>query len=183
MILTDKKRATIEDYEQLPEGAPYQLIGGELIMSPSPTRNHQDIASNIDFALKSFIIPRHLGRVYFAPLDVQLSDTDVYQPDILFIRQERLSLITSDRVNIAPDLVIEILSPSTAYYDLKHKKEVYYEHGVSEYWIVDPADESVEIMTRNGGFFRTESMQRKTGILHSPMFSDFSMKVEEVFAF
>jgi len=183
MLLTEKKRATIEDYERLPEGAPYQLIAGELIMSPSPTRFHQDISGVIEFALKLFIIPRDLGKIYDAPLDVELTDTDVYQPDILFIRKERLSLLQGDRIDIAPDLVIEILSPSTAYYDLKHKKEVYYQSGVQEYWIVDPADESIEIMVRDKEYYRTESLLRKTGVLQSPMFPGFSMKVEEVFVF
>jgi Uma2 family endonuclease len=183
MLLTKKKLATVEDYKRLPEGAPYQLIGGELIMTPSPTRFHQDISGNIEFALKSFILPRDLGRIYVAPLDVQLTDTDVYQPDIFFIRKERLRLLQGDRIDIAPDIVIEILSPSTAYYDLKHKKEVYYEHGVEEYWIVDPADESIEIMVRDSEYYRTEALFRRTGVLQSPMFPEFSMKVEEVFVF
>ncbi len=97
--------------------------------------------------------------------------------------KERAHLIGKKKFNIVPDLVIEILSPSNAYYDFTRKKEMYCEHGVSEYWIVDPEAETIEIMIKDGEFYRTESMVRKTGKLESPMFPGFSMKVEDVFAF
>ncbi|MEP7235999.1 MAG: Uma2 family endonuclease [Ignavibacteriota bacterium] len=182
MLLTTTKPANITDYGQLPEGAPYQLIGGELIMSPSPTRFHQDILSNLNSALRHYVIEHNLGKVYFAPLDVELGEYDVFQPDIIFIRKERLSLIKSDRIDIAPDMVIEILSPSSAYYDYSAKKSKYCEHGVEEYWIVDPEQESIEIMIKDGEYYRTDALLRKPSLLQSQMFPGFSMKLEEVFA-
>jgi Uma2 family endonuclease len=183
MPLTEPKQATIEDYERLPEGAPYQLIGGELIMSPSPTPFHQGILQNLAFALNGFVEKNTLGKVFVAPLDIQLTEQDVYQPDILFVRKERVHLIGRKKFNIIPDLVIEILSPSNAYYDFVPKKSKYAEHGVAEYWIVDPEAETIEIMVKDGESYRTESFTRKTGMIESPMLSGFSMKVEEVFAF
>jgi Uma2 family endonuclease len=183
MLLTETKRATIEDYQKLPEGAPYQLIGGELIMSPSPTRIHQDILGNLFSSLRAFIKSKDLGKIFIAPLDVELTEYDVYQPDIIFIRKERLHLLGGLRIDIVPDLVIEILSPSNAYYDLTHKKAVYCEQGVEEYWVVDPIEETIEIMTKDGAYFRTEAIVRKPVLLVSPMFSGFSMKLEDVFAF
>ncbi|MFI5263740.1 MAG: Uma2 family endonuclease [Candidatus Kapaibacterium sp.] len=182
MPLTEPNLATIEDYNALEEGAPYQLIGGELVMSPSPTLFHQEILANIYSALRAFINKKELGKIYFAPLDVQLSNSDVYQPDILFIRKERLHLLEGDRISIAPDLVVEILSPSNAYYDLTRKKAMYCEHGVEEYWIVDPEQETIELLVKDGTYYRTEAIFRKPAELHSPMFPGFSMKLEEVFA-
>ncbi len=183
MLLTTTKPATIEDYEQLPEGAPYQLIGGELIMSPSPTPFHQKISRNLFHALDAFVDSRNLGCVLYAPLDIRLTDEDVYQPDIIFVRQERVHLIGRKKFNIVPDLVIEILSPSTAYYDYSPKKAKYCEHGVEEYWIVDPEEETIEIMIKNGEYYQTDALLRKPAFLQSQMFPGFSMKLEDVFAF
>lgn len=183
MLLTTEKRSTKEDYERLPEGAPYQLIGGELIMSPSVVFFHQWILSNLMDALSPFVRKNRLGRMIVAPMDVYLTDDDVYQPDILFIRQDQLSKIDfNDRVHFAPDLVIEILSPSTAYYDYSRKKAIYCERGVKEYWIIDPQDKTIEIMVNDGKVFQTEALLREPAILESAMFPGFSMKVEEVFA-
>src|SRR5207248_4521550 len=84
MLLTERIPATIEDYEKLPEKAPYQLIGGELVMSPSPTPFHQGILDNFVFALGTFVRANNLGRIFVAPLDVRFSDYDVFQPDLIF---------------------------------------------------------------------------------------------------
>ena len=183
MLLTTEKHYTKEDYERLPEGAPYQLIGGELIMSPSPTFFHQEIIANILEKLRPFVRKNGLGQLALSPLDVHLTEDDIYQPDLIFIRKENLPLIgPHDRIHFVPDLVIEILSPSTAYYDYSHKKAVYCERGVKEYWIVDPEDKTIEIMVKDGNFYRTEALLRASAVLESAMFPGFSMKVEEVFA-
>src|SRR3989338_8169235 len=113
----NKKPYTYADYEKLPEGAPYQLIGGELIMTPSPVPYHQIISRNIGFELLKVNEQKKLGEVIFAPMDVYLSETETYQPDIIFISKDRLNIIGEKKIEAAPDLVIEILSPGTAYYD------------------------------------------------------------------
>ena len=184
MLLTKSKQATVEDYERLPEGAPYQLICGELIMSPSPNLFHQEIIANIDRTLGVFIHKNKPGKLIMAPMDLRLSDQDVYQPDLTFIRTENVAQLNPrGRLTVIPDLVIEILSPSTAYYDFTRKKAMYCECGIEEYWIVDPEVETIEIMVKDGMYYRTESLLRKPAMLHSAMFPGFSMKMEEVFAF
>lgn len=183
MLLTATKSATIEDYERLEEGAPYQLIGGELIMSPSPTPFHQRISRNLMRAIDEFVESTKLGWIFDAPLDVYFTDRDIYQPDLIFVRKERVHLIGRNKFNIVPDLVIEILSPSNAYYDLTRKKAIYCEHGVEEYWIVDPEEETIEIMVKDGSFYRTEFMIRKPALLESPMFPGFTMSSEDIFLF
>ena len=176
-------RQTYKDYEALPEGAPYQLIDGELIMTPDPTPLHQNIIGNIYQALRFFVESRKLGRAFLSPIDVRLTDIDVFQPDLIFVRKENVAKIGRDKLNVIPDLVVEVLSPSNAYYDLTHKKTIYAERGVEEYWIVDPKNETVEIFCREGNRFQSEAFFKNQDILESPMFPGFSMKLDEVFAF
>ena len=178
-----EKKATVADYERLPVGAPYQLIDGELVMTPSPTPFHQSIALNLAIVLGPFIIQNRLGKLFMAPLDVYLSDEDVYQPDLIFIRAERARNLQKDKLRIIPDLIVEILSPSNAYYDFTRKKEMYCERGVEEYWIIDPEMETVEIMRKKGDLYQTEKMLKGDAQLESGMFAGFQMKLSELFAF
>ena len=126
MALPERKRVyTYADYEKLPEGAPYQLIGGDLIKEPSPVPYHQILSKRIALELANFVENNGLGEVLYAPTDVYFSDKEVYQPDIMFISKERMNIIGEKNIEAAPDLIIEILSPSSAYYDLRHKMRVY----------------------------------------------------------
>lgn len=143
--ISEKKRYTYEDYAKLPEGAPYQLIGGELVMTPSPVPYHQIILMKIGTSIANYVMPKNLGLVLFAPIDVYLEEEETYQPDIIFISNKRMNIVGEKKIEGAPDLVIEILSPSTAYYDLRKKYWKYEEYGVKEYWIVDPDGRSVEV--------------------------------------
>jgi Uma2 family endonuclease len=184
MLLTAEKLYTAEDYQRLPEGAPYQLIEGELIMSPTPTNLHQDIVGNLFLKLQPFVLRNKLGKFVLSPMDVHLTEIDVFQPDLIFIRAENVhKRRPNDRIRFAPDLVVEILSPSTANYDYKRKKEIYCQSGVREYWIVDPDAETIEIMVNESGQYRTDAFLRKPGVLESAMFPGFSMMVEDVFEF
>jgi Uma2 family endonuclease len=176
-----KKQYTYEDYEKLPEGAPYQLIGGELIMVPSPIPYHQLIKRRIEFELIKFVEERMLGEVLDAPIDVYLSETETYQPDIIFISKERLNIIGEKRIESAPDIVIEILSPSTAYYDLRHKRRVYESSGVKEYWIVDPMEKGIEVYENINGEFKLYSQAQKTGRVDSTLLKGFGVELEKVF--
>ena len=180
MVETGKKKYTYDDYAKLPEGAPYQLIGGELVKSPSPTVLHQDIISALFRKLYPFE-DRGKGKVYFAPLDVYLSDTETYQPDLMFISNERLDIIKEKNIWGAPDLAMEVLSPGTAYYDLRHKKEVYAEHGVREYWIVDPMERSIEVYANRDGGFKQVSFAKQKGRVNSRLFSELTVSIPELF--
>ncbi len=131
-------RTMLEAYESLPEGTPIQLIKNQLIMSPSPLDIHQKIVGTLFNQLMNFVEKNKLGEVRVAPYDVHLDEQNVYQPDILFIAKENLHKIKENGLYGAPDLVIEILSPGTATYDKKEKKEIYERYGVKEYWMVDP---------------------------------------------
>ncbi|EIQ01374.1 hypothetical protein OpiT1DRAFT_05950 [Opitutaceae bacterium TAV1] len=140
MPATQAPPVTRHDFALLPEGPPYfQLIEGDLYMAPSPNFFHQDIAYNLTGILRDYLLRNPLGKLRFAPVDVYLSDLNAYQPDLLFIRKENLGIVKDHGIEGAPDLVIEILSPATAKYDLGPKRAVYARTGVQELWIVDPA--------------------------------------------
>lgn len=106
-----KEPYTYADYCLLPEGASYQLIGGKLVMTPAPNTYHQAISMRLIEKLLLFLAGKNLGLIFSAPIDVYLDEKETYQPDIIFVAQSRLNIIEKDKINGAPDLVVEILSP------------------------------------------------------------------------
>ena len=189
MLTTEKERKTAADYAKLPDSKErYELIDGELIMAPAPSSEHQDIVVYLIEKLGSLVRAKSLGKVYVAPYDVHATRYDVYQPDILFIRRDNLGIVKSDGVRGAPDLVIEILSPSTGYYDLKHKKDVYQQIGVKEYWIVDPMDKTVECFLNSPRGFETFYLGKQkndpssAGRAQCSVLPEFSIDLEELFS-
>lgn len=171
---------TYADYEKLPEGAPYQLIGGDLVKEPSPVPYHQMVSIRIVFELVKFVEERDLGIVLDAPMDVYFSDTEVYQPDIMFISKDRRNIIGEKNIEAAPDLVVEILSPSSAYYDLRHKMHVYETSGVREYWVVDPIEKGVEIYQNINGEFKLFNKALSSGLIRSALLEGFTVELEKV---
>ena len=107
-------KVTYDDYAKTPEDERWELLDGELIMAAAPNMKHQSVQSNTDWHVQRFVRDRDLGRVFNAPTDVVLSEHDVVQPDLVFVSSEREHIITDANIQGAPDLVVEILSPSTA---------------------------------------------------------------------
>jgi len=160
-----KTKATVADYRKLPEGGKYQLIDGEIIEMPSPTLKHQQIAMSLARQMGNIAFEKQNGTVLFAPMDVFLEDDNTYQPDILFVLNEHADRLKQDGIYGAPDLIVEILSPSTGYYDLKKKFQVYERFGVREYFIIDPEDdEAVGYRHENGKY---HEFTRRTGRFRS----------------
>ncbi|MBI3752541.1 MAG: Uma2 family endonuclease [Deltaproteobacteria bacterium] len=162
MLGIKEKTHTIKDYKLLPEGAPYQLIGGELIITaPEPTPRHQIISANIFERIRRFVKEKGIGIVLYSPIDIYLGEENACQPDIVFISKQRQEIIKEDGIYGPPDLVIEILSPATAYYDIKKKFRVYEKYGVKEYWIVDPEMKGVEVfLLKPNGEFELSSKEK-----------------------
>jgi len=131
-------RTGLEVFEMLPEGTSCQLINDNIIMSPAPTSSHQETIINISTEIKIFLKKENMGRLFISPIDVYLNETNVYQPDIVFILKENEQIIEEKGIVGVPDLIIEVLSRKTAEYDKGEKKETYLKCGVKEYWIVDP---------------------------------------------
>lgn len=184
--LKAKIKFTYEDYKSLPESETkrYELLGGELVMVPSPTEYHQRISGNLEFILRRFVRERDLGRVYDAPLDVVLGEgeeREVVQPDIFFISKEREGIVTKEEIRGAPDLVIEILSPGTEERDRHYKKTLYARHGVKEYWLVDPEEKRVEVFTLGEKGFELVKAYRAEEVLRSPLLAGLEVALKEVF--
>ena len=146
MTIAVDNRVTAEDYRALPEGGQrYQLIEGDLYMSPSPNRFHQDISLNIAVIIANYLGSHPIGKVYDAPLDVYLDNDNVFQPDLVFVARENYRVLTNAGIEGVPDLVIEILSPGTAKLDRNAKQRIYAQRGVKEMWLVDPETTTVAV--------------------------------------
>ena len=176
-----KAKLTFQDYLKTPDDERYELLDGELIMAPSPNEAHQIIAGKLGSRLLLFVEQHDLGQVFIAPYDVKLSDTDVVQPDILFVSSQRAGIRTSDNIQGAPDLVVEIQSPSTARRDWNDKLRLYARHGVNEYWIIDPEAHTVAVMLLEEGEFRPAGIYGEGGGLSSASIEGFNIEVDEIF--
>ncbi len=172
---------TYEDYLLLPEEKQYELIDGDLHMVPAPRPYHQTVSGRIEWALRGFVQERGLGEVFYAPCDVYFSRQDVVQPDIFFIASDRLGIIKENYIQGAPDLVIEILSPSSSEKDRELKRKLYALHGVREYWLVDPDAKSIEVLVRREGDLRTAQTFVSEDWLTSPLLQDFRLSLAAVF--
>jgi Uma2 family endonuclease len=181
-----KVKFTYEDYKSLPESETkrYELLGGELVMVPSPSTYHQRISRRLEFILQSFVQERGLGEVFYAPLDVVLGEgeeREVVQPDIFFISRERFGIIAEEEIRGAPDLVVEITSPATAQRDRTYKKTLYARHGVKEYWIVDPEAKTIDVYTLGERGFELVRTYKADEILKSPLLEGLEVPLGEVF--
>lgn len=140
-------KLSYEDFVLLPDdGMRHELLDGEHVVTPSPSRRHQKTVMNLIRLLDSVVRSGRLGELYAAPFDVVLSRHDVVDPDLLFVSRQRLDRLTDANVQGAPDLVIEVLSPSTAARDEAIKRRIYDKFGVVEYWLVDPEARIVRIV-------------------------------------
>ena len=179
--VVEKKKYTYEDYLKTPDDKRYELIEGELLMTPSPAPKHQKISRELESEILKFVKANNLGEVFYAPLDVHLDNENVVQPDILFISKERLNIIGEKNIQGAPDLAIEIISESTAYRDLVQKKKLYSKFGVKEYWIVVPEEKSVEIYVLKNNVFQPYKIYSKDDILKSPLLTGLKIALKEIF--
>jgi Uma2 family endonuclease len=183
MLTAEKKKYTIEDYMMLEEGAPFQLINYDLIMSPSPTPAHQLISLRITNAIFNYLETKSdNGFLVSAPMDVKFDDGNVLQPDVLYISEHRKPELVKDRIEGAPDLIVEILSPSNAYYDLRQKKDIYQKYGVKEYIIIDPIALNGELYVLQSSAFQLHQKAEKTEQLNSVLLSGLSIDLAKIFA-
>lgn len=179
---TLSKLVTYDDYRHLPDdGKQYQIIGGELHMTPAPTTVHQRILFKLAQIIAAYVNENKSGEVLVAPVDVILSMTDVVQPDIIFVARERMNIITKKNIVEAPDLVVEIISEHTETIDRKKKKQLYERHGVKEYWIVDPDAKTIEQYLLEGKTFMSKSTAGQDETLTSPLLKEYMVATNDVF--
>ena len=174
-------KLTYADYCRTPDDERYELVDGELVMSPSPNRAHQTICLGLGTLLHAFVAEHGRGEIYIAPFDVVLSDTNVVQPDLLFVSKEQAYIVTEDNVQGPPDLVVEILSPSTAERDRSLKRALYARYGVREYWLVDPDTRTVTVLLLDDGAFVEVAHYGAGQTLTSPTLTGFTVNLDDIF--
>jgi len=183
MHIAEKKKYTEKDYQLLEEGAPFQLINGDLIMSPAPTSYHQILLGRIFKVIDNFLEQNNLGGLcLFAPIDVVLDEENIFQPDLIYISAERKKELFQDRIMGAPDLIVEILSPSTAYYDLKQKKDFYERYGVKEYLIIDPVRHDAEVYSLIDEKFELQQKEKESGTIHLTTLPGLQIDLQKLFS-
>jgi Uma2 family endonuclease len=140
-------KLTYDDFVQFPDdGKRHELIDGEHYVTPSPNLDHQRILGKLYLAIGTYLERNPIGEVFFAPLDVVMSDFDVVEPDLLYVSRERATqVLVPEHVRGVPDLVVEIASKSTRKRDETIKRSLYERTGVAEYWVVDPKLEAVRV--------------------------------------
>lgn len=178
---TEQRQSALERFLALPEGAACQLIAGELVMSPAPIPLHQAVILELSIQMALFVKKANAGRVFTSPIDVRLNERNIFQPDILFISKEKAALIGERMIEGPPDLVAEVLSPSSAYHDLRTKFRAYEQAGVQEYWIVDPERKSVEVFVNSGGKFQLRQEAEGEGAAQSVLLSGLSVDLADIF--
>lgn len=143
---TSPRPFTYDDYLALPnDGKRYEIIEGDLSMTPAPSPRHQAVQLRLGSLLLAYLDKHALGRVFVSPIDLVLSMVDVVQPDLLFVGQSRSHIIAEKNIVGIPNLIVEILSPSSTTRDQEEKLSLYQRYGLPEYWIVDPDSQTVEV--------------------------------------
>ena len=180
MVTTSK--LTYQDYANLEGDERYELLDGELILVASPNEDHQTVSLRMIVRMNAFVEENRLGRIFHAPYDVLFTDTEVVQPDLLFVSTERDHIRTPANIQGAPDLVVEILSPSSSRRDWREKRELYARHGVLEYWIIDPTNRIVSVMQLQDGVLEIEQTCADGDTATSTVLKGFSIHLNSIFS-
>lgn len=174
---------TYDDYKTLPEQGPrYQVIEGELIMTPAPNLRHHRIVWALGNALYNHVEAQALGLVVGSPVDMILTATNVFQPDLVYLSHARKSLMAEEGIRGAPDLCVEVLSPSTAAQDRDVKRKLYARFGVVELWLVDPETRTVELFRLQENPGEAAARFAETETLRSALLPGFEAPLAKLFA-
>ncbi|HEV8232329.1 MAG TPA: Uma2 family endonuclease [Thermoanaerobaculia bacterium] len=181
MSVPESLRFTYQDYARLPDDRRYEVIDGELVLTPAPTPFHQIVKQRIEQFLLERVNAGGLGQVLDAPCDVVLSRFDVLQPDIFFVSSGRLAIIGEKYISEGPDLVVEVLSPGTRKRDRVLKSKRYAHFGVREMWIANPDKKTIEVFVNTEGGFRREALYGGDDVLCSPLLPGLEVPLARVF--
>jgi Uma2 family endonuclease len=181
-MVTITRPKTYLDLDALPDdGNRYEVIYGELHVAAAPSWEHQDVLAAIMDVIRPHVRARRLGKVLMAPVDVRPLGKDQVQPDLIFIRRERLHLLQGGVFHGAPDLVVEVLSPTTRRFDEGLRLQFYAEAGVPEYWIADPETRTLRVLVLRVGLYEPAEADA-AGRLRSSVLPDLIVASAEMFA-
>ncbi|MGH8906795.1 MAG: Uma2 family endonuclease [Egibacteraceae bacterium] len=156
-----------------------ELIGGELIVSPAPQTRHQRVSRELGGRLWLYS-KKHGGEIFFAPTDVHFDEGNVVEPDVLYILPEHLHRIEKNCLRGAPDIVVEISSPSTRRTDLVRKLALYERFGVPEYWYFDLNNDAVRVYRLHNGAYGNPIILKPGDTLTSPLLPGFAVPIDEL---
>lgn len=166
---------------ELPESnLPTELWDGELIMSPAPSFFHQEIVTRFYKLLDAWVEVHHLGKTNVAPLDMVLTPHRTTQPDVVFISNSRLGII-GEGLRGAADLVAEVISPGSRRRDRIDKRDLYEQHGVQEYWLIDPEAKTIEVLHLEAGAFVLAGRWHPGERAQSRLLKGFQVAVKNLF--
>ncbi|MEO8427271.1 MAG: Uma2 family endonuclease [Verrucomicrobiota bacterium] len=174
------KRWTYEEYYKLDGDQRYEIIDGNLLMSPAPDTWHQDWSRDLFRIIDRHVTAHRLGKVFFAPVDVVLDAENTVQPDIVFIPTAQAGSIQRRAIFGTPDLLVELVSPSSVRRDRYDKKELYARFGVKEYWIGDPANKALEVLTLKEGRYELRCCAEEKGKLASLVLAGLEFDLSEI---
>ena len=176
-------KLTYADYERFPDdGLRHEIIDGEHYVTASPITRHQRISLALVHLFQSYLDTHPIGEIFYAPFDVVLSFTDIVVPDVIYLSKSRAQLLTVKNLQGAPDLVIEILSPSTRPRDERLKRDLYERVGVDEYWLVDPEHDIVTIYRRGAEGFEPPVGYEKNSVVTTPLMPGLELPLDRVLA-
>lgn len=165
--MVERTQISAAEFFELPASdQPVELIDGEVIMSPTPAPKHQRTVARF-YTLLNDLIPN--GEVFFAPLEIYLDERNVPQPDLMWVAENSRCRIGEKRLEGAPDLTVEVLSPGTALYDKRTKFRLYERHGVREYWLADLVNELLEVWRLENDQFVLIGIYGEGDLLVSPV--------------
>ncbi|HXX22402.1 MAG TPA: Uma2 family endonuclease [Terriglobia bacterium] len=177
-------KVTFEEFRQFPvDGKRYELLHGEVHVTPAPATRHQFTVQNLAVSLGPHVIKNNLGEVLTAPLDVRLAQDTALQPDLIFISNARAGIILEDWIAGAPDLVVEVSSPSTAAYDRASKLPLYAESSVPEFWLIDSQAKTGEVLKLQGKKYFVDATFAGEQVLTSDLFPGWQLPLRDLFDF
>jgi Uma2 family endonuclease len=172
---------TYQDLRSTPDdGRRYELFEGGLIVSPAPTTHHQSTVLNLAMIVGGFLREKDRGKLFVAPCDVYFSDDTVVEPDLLVVAQDRLSIVKNDYIEGAPDLIVEVISPTSEERDRGYKFKLYAEQGVKEYWLADYKKRVLQIFGLTSSGFQLAGEFKDDEEVASPMFPELRFRVSEL---
>ena len=186
-MLVAEKKITVKEFLQMEfegEDAYYELINGQIVRKSAPALIHQETSILLASKMLNHVLGKKLGKVFTAPTDVYLNEQNHVMPDIFFVSNKNKKILDyKEGVVIGvPDLIVEILSPSTMGKDRFDKKKAYKEAGVLEYWLVDPNNRAVEVYENKKGQFENFSFAAEKGVIKSKILKGFEIDVNDIFA-
>jgi Uma2 family endonuclease len=172
-----------DDYASMPDdGKRYEILDGELVVTATPVTRHQRVSRELEFLLHAYVVTHGLGEVFDAPLTVLLDRHTIVEPDLIFVSNARSAIVTERFIEGAPDLLVEILSPSTAPRDRGAKAKLYARFGVEEYWIVDPDARTLEAFDRHHDTYRAVGAYRDGESFSSRLFPGLAIELARVWS-